>query len=424
MAGCCALRDGWNGRSPTDMTFDGATCLAPHAPRLVLKRERLMNFALSDEHLAIQEMAMNFAKERLAPHAGAWDENSHFPIDVIRETAALGMATIYVPSDIGGSGLSRLDGAIIMEALAYGCPSISAYISIHNMVAWMVGKYGTKTQIDAWMPKLASMDWLASYCLTEPGAGSDAAALKTSAKKDGTDYILNGTKQFISGAGATDFYFVFARTGGGGADGVSAFVIMKDTPGLSFGSNERKMGWNAQPTRQVIMENCRVPAANLVGGVEGKGFRFAMSGLDGGRINIGACSLGPAAFAIDKARNYMFERKAFGKNLADFQALQFKLADMATNLEAARLMIYRAADALDRADPQASMYSAMGKRYATDLGFDIVNEALQIHGGYGYLRDYGLEKLVRDLRVHQILEGTNEIMRVVISRKLLGGNRA
>jgi alkylation response protein AidB-like acyl-CoA dehydrogenase len=382
-----------------------------------------MHFALTEEQAAIQEIALNFAKQRLAPHALEWDEKAHFPVDVIRETAALGMATIYVPEAKGGSGLSRLDGALIMEALAYGCPAISGYISIHNMVAWMVAKYGTEAQNKAWMPKLATMDWLASYCLTEPGAGSDAAALKTTARKDGDHYVLNGTKQFISGAGATDFYFVFARTGGEGSDGISAFVIMKDAPGLSFGPNERKMGWNAQPTRQVIMDNCRVPASNLVGGVEGKGFKFAMSGLDGGRINIGACSLGPAAFAIDKARDYMFERKAFGKNLADFQVLQFKIADMATDLEAARLMIYRAADALDRADPQASMYSAMGKRYATDLGFNICNEALQLHGGYGYLKDYGMEKLVRDLRVHQILEGTNEIMRVVISRKVLGGNR-
>ena len=382
-----------------------------------------MHFALTEDQIAIQDTALAFAKERLAPHALDWDERAHFPIDVIRETAALGMATIYVPAEKGGSGLSRFDGALIMEALAYGCPAISAYISIHNMVAWMVGKYGTEAQIAAWMPKLASMEWLASYCLTEPGAGSDAQALKTTAKKVGDHYVLNGTKQFISGAGATDFYFVFARTGGDGADGISAFAIEKHTPGLSFGVLERKMGWNAQPTRQVILQDCKVPAFNLVGGVEGKGFRFAMSGLDGGRVNIGACSLGPAAFAIDKARDYLFERKAFGKNLAEFQVLQFKIADMATNLEAARLMIYRAADALDRADPQAAMYSAMGKRYATDLGFEIVNEALQLHGGYGYLKDYGMEKLVRDLRVHQILEGTNEIMRVVISRKVLGGNR-
>jgi alkylation response protein AidB-like acyl-CoA dehydrogenase len=266
------------------------------------------------------------------------------------------------------------------------------------------------------------MEWLSSYCLTEPGAGSDAAALKTSAKRSGGYYVLNGSKQFISGAGTADFYFVFARTGGEGANGVSAFAVMKDAPGLSFGALEKKMGWNAQPTRQVIFDNCKVPAANLIG-EEGRGFRFAMSGLDGGRINIGACSVGAAWAALDKARQYSTERKAFGRAIADFQALQFKMADMATELEAARLMIYRAADALDRADPQASMYSAMAKRFATDLGFKIVNDALQVHGGYGYLRDYGLEKLVRDLRVHQILEGTNEIMRVVVSRKLLGGNR-
>ena len=381
-----------------------------------------MQFVLTEEQAAIQETALTFAKERIAPHAAEWDEKGHFPVDVIRETAALGMGTIYVPEDRGGSGLSRLDGALIMEALAYGCPAVSAYISIHNMVAWMLGKYGSREQIAAWMPKLSTMEWLASYCLTEPGAGSDAAALKTSARREGDYYVLNGTKQFISGAGDTEFYFLFARTGGEGSSGVSAFAILKDTPGLSFGANERKMGWNAQPTRQVILENCKVPVGNRVG-EEGQGFKFAMSGLDGGRINIGACSLGAASAALDKARQYMFERKAFGRELADFQALQFKIADMATDLEASRLMIYRAADALDRGDPQASMYSAMGKRLATDLGFKICNEALQIHGGYGYLRDYGLEKLVRDLRVHQILEGTNEIMRVVVSRKVLGGNR-
>jgi alkylation response protein AidB-like acyl-CoA dehydrogenase len=290
------------------------------------------------------------------------------------------------------------------------------------MVAWMVASYASAAQISAWMPKLASMQWLSSYCLTEPGAGSDAAALKTSAKRCGDHYVLNGSKQFISGAGSSDFYFVFARTGAAGADGISAFAVLKDTPGLSFGANEKKMGWNAQPTRQVTFENCKVPATHLIG-EEGRGFRFAMSGLDGGRVNIGACSLGAAWMALDKARQYMLERNAFGRALADFQALQFKIADMATELEAARLMVYRAADALDRADPQASMYSAMAKRFATDLGFRICNEALQIHGGYGYLKDYGLEKLVRDLRVHQILEGTNEIMRVVIARKMLGGNR-
>jgi alkylation response protein AidB-like acyl-CoA dehydrogenase len=382
-----------------------------------------MNFSLTEEQTAIQEMALNFAKERLAPDAVAWDETGHFPVDVIKETAALGMATIYVPEDKGGSGLSRMDGALIMEALSYGCPSIAAYISIHNMVAWMVSKYATPAQNAAWMPKLASMEWLSSYCLTEPGSGSDAAAMATRAEKKGDHYVLNGSKQFISGAGATDFYFIFARTGGEGAKGVSAFVVMKDTPGLSFGVNEKKMGWNAQPTRQVIMENVRIPASQLVG-KEGHGFKFAMSGLDGGRINIGACSLGAAWAALDQSRAYMFERKAFGQELAQFQALQFKIADMATELEAARLMIYRAADALDKADPQSTMYSAMGKRYATDLGFKICNEALQLHGGYGYLQAYGLEKRVRDLRVHQILEGTNEIMRVVISRKVLSGNRA
>jgi alkylation response protein AidB-like acyl-CoA dehydrogenase len=382
-----------------------------------------MHFVITEEQAAIQETALTFAKERIAPQAAEWDEKCHFPVDVIRETAALGMATIYVPEGKGGSGLSRMDGALIMEALAYGCPAISGYISIHNMVAWMVAKYASDAQIAAWMPKLASMQWLSSYCLTEPGAGSDAAALNTTAKRSGDGYILNGTKQFISGAGATDFYFVFARTGDDGAGGISAFAVMKDAPGLSFGANEKKMGWNAQPTRQVIFDNCKVPASQRIG-EEGQGFKFAMSGLDGGRINIGACSLGAAWSALDKARQYMIERKAFGRQISDFQALQFKIADMATDLEASRLMIYRAADAIDRADPQASMYSAMGKRLATDLGFKVCNEALQIHGGYGYLKDYGLEKLVRDLRVHQILEGTNEIMRVVISRKVLGGNRA
>ncbi len=381
-----------------------------------------MHFALTAEQTAIQDMALTFAKERIAPHAGEWDERLHFPVDVIRETAALGMATIYVPTDKGGSGLSRLDGALIMEALAYGCPAISAYISIHNMVAWMVAKNGSERQIADWMPKLASMDWLSSYCLTEPSAGSDAAALKTRAEKKGDRYILNGSKQFISGAGAADFYFVFARTGGEGSSGISAFAVMKDTPGLSFGANEKKMGWNAQPTRAVIFENCEVPAGNLIG-AEGQGFKFAMSGLDGGRVNIGACSLGAAWNALDKTRDYVLERSAFGQKIGAFQAMQFKIADMATDLESARLMIYRAADALDRADPQASMYAAMAKRHATDLGFEICNQALQAHGGYGYLKDYGLEKLVRDLRVHQILEGTNEIMRVVISRKVLGGNR-
>ena len=382
-----------------------------------------MHFALSEEQSAIQNTALAFARERIAPHAIAWDEAAHFPTDVIREAAALGMAAIYVPADQGGSGLTRLDGALIMEALAYGCPTVAGYISIHNMVAWMVASYASPAQCQAWMPKLASMQWLSSYCLTEPTAGSDAAAIKTRAERCEDHYLLNGTKQFISGAGAADFYFVFARTGEEGANGVSAFAVMKDAPGLAFGANERKMGWNAQPTRQVIFENCRVPAGHLVG-QEGRGFRFAMRGLDGGRVNIGACSLGAAWSALDKSRAYLFERTAFGRRIADLQALQFKIADMATELDAARLLIYRAADALDRADPQATMYSAMAKRMATDLAFGVCNEALQIHGGYGYLKDFGLEKLVRDLRVHQILEGSNEIMRVVIARRLLAGNRA
>ena len=381
-----------------------------------------MEFAFSEEQAAIQDMALGFAKEEIAPHAIEWDETAHFPVDVIRRTAELGMGAIYVPEEHGGSGLKRLDGAIIFEALSYGCPTIAAYISIHNMVAWMVSKYASDDQRARWMEKLNTMEWLSSYCLTEPHCGSDAAALSTRAEKRGDTYILNGVKQFISGAGTSDFYFVFARTSDDGARGISAFAIEKDTPGLSFGANERKMGWNAQPTAQVIMENCEVPAANLIG-KEGGGFRFAMSGLDGGRINIGACSLGAAWSALDKTRDYIFERKAFGKELADFQAMQFRIADMASDLDASRLMIWRAADALDRADPNATRYSAMAKRYATDLGFEICNQALQAHGGYGYLKDYGLEKLVRDLRVHQILEGTNEIMRVVVSRSVLGGNR-
>jgi len=380
-----------------------------------------MHFTFTDEQTAIQETALNFARERIAPHAAEWDEKGHFPVDVLRETAALGMGAIYVPAEKGGSGLSRLDGALIFEALSYGCPTIASYISIHNMVAWMAGKYASDAQVAAWIPKLASMEWLASYCLTEPGAGSDAASLSLRAERQGDYYVLNGTKQFISGAGSTDFYFVFARTGGAGANGISAFGVTRDTPGLSFGANEKKMGWSAQPTRQVIFDNARVPAQNLIG-EEGKGFRFAMSGLDGGRVNIGACSLGGAWAALDKARQYAIERKQFGRAIAEFQTTQFKLADMATDLEAARLMIYRAADAMDRADPNATMYSAMAKRYATDLGFKIANEALQVHGGYGYLKEYGLEKIVRDLRVHQILEGTNEIMRVVVSRKVMGGN--
>ena len=376
-----------------------------------------MHFAMTDEQAAIQETALAFARERLAPSASEWDEKAHFPVDVIRETAPLGMAAIYVPAEKGGSGLTRLDGALIFEALATGCPAVAAYISIHNMVAGILGRAGSPEQLDRWIGKLAAMDWLASYCLTEPNAGSDAAAISTRAERRGDHYLLNGVKQFISGAGAADFYFVFARTGDDGANGISAFALTRDMTGLSFGANERKMGWNAQPTAQVVMQDVEVPIENRIG-PEGQGFRFAMAGLDGGRINIGACSLGAAWAALDKARAYVAERKAFGRPIGDFQAIQFKLADMATDLEAARLMIWRAAEALDRGDRQSTMYAAMAKRMATDLGFGIVNQALQIHGGYGYLAEYGLEKLLRDLRVHQILEGTNEIMRVVIARAL------
>jgi alkylation response protein AidB-like acyl-CoA dehydrogenase len=376
-------------------------------------------FALSSEQLAIRDMAKAFADDRLAGDALAWDQQKLFPVDVLREAAALGMAGIYVREEAGGSGLTRLDAALIFEALATGCPTIAAYISIHNMVAWMIDRFGSDEQRRAWLQKLCAMDALASYCLTEPGAGSDAAALTTRAVRDGDAYVLDGVKQFISGAGVSDLYLTMARTGGGGAGGISSFLVEKGTPGLSFGAEERKMGWNAQPTRQVIFENCRVPAANILGR-EGAGFRIAMSGLDGGRLNIGACSLGGAQAALDKSLAYMGGRKAFGQRLSDFQALQFKLADMATELECARTLLWRAAASLDAATPDATRLCAMAKRVATDTGFAVANDALQLHGGYGYLADYGIEKIVRDLRVHQILEGTNEIMRMIIARSLVG----
>jgi alkylation response protein AidB-like acyl-CoA dehydrogenase len=376
-------------------------------------------FELTDDHRAVQAMAREFAADRIAPHALLWDERRHFPVDVIREAAALGMAAIYVPESAGGTGLGRLEAALIFEALAEGCPAVSAYLSIHNMVAWMVDRYGSGEQRARFLPALVTIEQLSSYCLTEPGSGSDAAALKTRAVRDGDDYVLDGTKQFISGAGATDLYLVMARTGGDGPSGISAFLVPGDTPGLSFGANERKMGWNAQPTRAVILDGARVPAANRLG-EEGQGFRIAMSGLDGGRLNIGACSLGGAQAALDKALSYMRERKAFGKRLDEFQALQFRLADMATELSAARLLLYAAAAAFDRGDADVTVRCAMAKRFATDVGFEVANQALQLHGGYGYLAEYGVEKLVRDLRVHQILEGTNEIMRLIIARGLVG----
>ena len=378
-------------------------------------------FALSPDHIAIRDMAREFAAERLAPHAVAWDEQKHFPVAEMREAAALGMGGVYIGEDVGGSGLSRLDAALIFEALAMGCPTVSAYISIHNMAAWMIDRFGSDAQRRRFLPGLVTMERLASYCLTEPGAGSDAAALKTRAVRDGDHYILDGQKQFISGAGAGDLYVVMVRTGGEGPSGISTLVVPGDTPGVALGANERKMGWNAQPTRAVIFDGARVPVENRLG-PEGIGFKIAMAGLDGGRLNIAACSVGGAQAAFDKALGYMRERRAFGKALTEFQALQFRLADMATELEAARLFLYAAAAAYDRDEPDTTMRCAMAKRFATDIGFKVANDALQLHGGYGYLSEYGVEKIVRDLRVHQILEGTNEIMRLIVARSLIGRN--
>jgi alkylation response protein AidB-like acyl-CoA dehydrogenase len=378
-------------------------------------------FALSPDHVEIRDMARQFAAERLAPRAVEWDEQKHFPVDEMREAAALGMGGVYIREDVGGSGLTRLDAALIFEALAMGCPTVSAYISIHNMAAWMIDRFGSDAQRRRFLPGLVTMEQLASYCLTEPGAGSDAAALKTRAVRDGDHYVLDGQKQVISWAGAGDLYVVMARTGGEGPSGISTLVVPGDTPGVALGANERKMGWNAQPTRAVIFDGARVPVENRLG-PEGIGFKIAMAGLDGGRLNIAACSVGGAQAAFDKALGYMRERRAFGKALTEFQALQFRLADMATELEAARLFLYAAAAAYDRDEPDTTMRCAMAKRFATDVGFKVANDALQLHGGYGYLSEYGIEKIVRDLRVHQILEGTNEIMRVIVARKLIGGN--
>ena len=380
-----------------------------------------MDFDLSEEQLAFREVARSFATERMAPEAAAWDEEGIFPVEVLRQAAALGFAGLYCDPAHGGTGLGRVDAAVVLEELAAACPSTAAYISIHNMAAWMIDSFGDDAQRARWLPGLASMALFASYCLTEPGAGSDAASLRTRARRDGDDYVLDGAKAFISGGGVSDIYVCMVRTGGDGANGISCLVVEKDTPGLSFGAQEKKLGWHSQPTAAVIFEDCRVPVANRIGD-EGDGFKIAMRGLDGGRINIGACSLGGARAALDAAREHMQVREQFGHKLAEFQALQFKLADMATELEAARLMIWRAAARLDAAAPDATLQCAMAKRFATDAGFDICNAALQLHGGYGYLRDYPVERILRDLRVHQILEGTNEIMRVIIARKLLTGN--
>ncbi|PWC59484.1 acyl-CoA dehydrogenase [Azospirillum sp. TSH7] len=378
-----------------------------------------MSFELTEDQVAIRDMALSFARDELAPNAVEWDQKKHFPVDTLRAAGDLGMGGIYVSEDHGGSALSRFDAVVIFEALSQGCPTIASYISIHNMVAGMVDNFGSDEQKAHWLPKLCTMEWLASYCLTEANAGSDAAALRTRAVRDGDSYILNGAKQFISGAGSSDLYLVMARTGEDGPGGISAFLVPKDTPGLSFGANEHKMGWNAQPTRAVIMEDARVPASALLG-QEGMGFKFAMKGLDGGRINIAACSIGGAQAALDKALTYMSERKAFGQSLDRFQALQFRIADMATELEAARTFVHRAASALDAKSKDATRLCAMAKRFATDTGFEVANNALQLFGGYGYLADYGVEKIVRDLRVHQILEGTNEIMRLIVSRSEIG----
>jgi alkylation response protein AidB-like acyl-CoA dehydrogenase len=376
-------------------------------------------FDLPEATRELRETALAFARDRLAPHAQEWDETRHFPVDVLREAAALGMAALYVREESGGAGLTRLDAAVVFEALATGCPTTSAFLSIHNMVAWMIDRFGSDAQRAEWLPRLVGMERIASYCLTEPGAGSDAAALSTKATRDNEGYVLNGQKQFISGAGASDLYLTMVRTGGPGAAGISALLIPKDTPGLSFGANEKKMGWNAQPTRAVIFEDARVPAAALLG-EEGQGFRFAMAGLDGGRLNIGACSLGGAQRALDIAMAYVKERRAFGQAIEKFQATQFRLADMATELEAARTLLWRACAKLDAKAPDATAFCAMAKRFATDTGFRVADEALQLLGGYGYLADYGIEKIVRDLRVHRILEGTNEIMRLIVARHLLG----
>ena len=375
-------------------------------------------FGLTSEQKSIWDLAATFGREQIEPHAIDWDQKKFFPIDVIKSVAQLGMGGICVAEDKGGSGLGRLDSVLIYDGLAAACPSIAGYLSVHNMVGWIIDRYGDTGQRERFLPRLCGMEWLGAYCLSEPASGSDAAALTTAAVQDGDSYVLNGVKQFISGAGAADVYILMARTGEPGPRGISAFLVEKDIPGLSFGVCEKKMGWNAQPTRQVILEDVRVPMSNLLG-VAGSGFKIAMAALDGGRLNIAACSLGGARSALTKAMAYMQERHAFGRPISDFQALQFRLADMATHLQVAQTFLWSAAAALDTKAENSSILCAMAKRYVTDAGFDIANNALQLLGGYGYLVDYGIEKLVRDLRVHQILEGTNEIMRVIIARSLV-----
>jgi hypothetical protein len=377
-----------------------------------------MDFEVSDEQRAFAGTARAFAQQEWLPQAAGWDDRAEFPVEALRRAAALGFAGIYVGDEFGGSELSRLDATIIFEELAGACVSTAAYLSIHNMAAWMIDRFGTREQRARFLPKLMTMAHFASYCLTEPDSGSDAAALATRAVRDGDDYVLNGTKAFISGGSVSDVYVTMVRTGQAGSKGISCLIVEKGAPGLSFGKKEKKLGWNSQPTAMVIFEDCRVPVANRVG-EEGDGFKIAMMGLDGGRLNISACSLGGARTCLEAARGHLLERRQFGRPLADFQALQFKLADMAIELDAARLMVRRGAASLDRGDPEATVHCAMAKRFATDAGFRICNEALQLFGGYGYLKDFPIERYLRDVRVHQILEGTNEIMRVIIARRLL-----
>lgn len=374
---------------------------------------------LTEEQIAFQEAAKIFAEKEMAPFASQWDQDCYFPIETLRKAAAMGFAGIYVDSQYGGCGLGRLEASLIFEELSTACVSTAAYLSIHNMVSWMIDTFGNTDQKSKWLPKLMTMETLSSYCLTEPTAGSDAASLKTKAERDGDYYILNGEKAFISGGGASDLYLCMVRTGEPGPKGITALVVEKGAEGLSFGKKEIKMGWNSQPTTAVIFQNCRVSVSNRIG-EEGEGFRIAMQGLDGGRINIASCSLGGAKACIAASATYMKERSQFGKTLAEFQALQFRLADMATELEAARLMVHRAANMLQNKEQDAKVACAMAKRFATDVGFRVANEALQLHGGYGYIKEYQIERFVRDLRVHQILEGTNEIMRVIIARNILG----
>jgi len=378
-----------------------------------------MDFDLNEEQRAFQATARTFAREAMMPHARDWDETETFPVETLRQAAALGFGGITVKDDVGGSALSRLDAALIFEELAQGCTSTAAYISIHNMAAWMIDAYGDDAQRRRFLPRLCTMEHFASYCLTEPNAGSDAASLATRAVRDGDHYVLDGAKAFISGGGVSDIYVVMARTGAAGPRGISCIVVEKGTPGLFYGAQEKKLGWKSQPTAMVLFENCRVPVANRIG-AEGQGFRIAMAGLDGGRLNIAACSLGGAQFCLDRTVAYMKERKQFGTRLADFQALAFRVADYATDIEAARLLLHRAALAVTHAEPGATRLAAMAKRLATDTGFEVVNGCLQLHGGYGYLRDFSVERVLRDVRVHQILEGTNEVMRLIVSRAILG----